>query len=641
MIKPVRRPRKLGLRARLLLGLAAALLLISLLTLLFYRVAGQLALDLRQIENTHLELTTAALRAREDMMHARRYEKDFLLVWRELGYDQARVRYQSLVLQELNEIREIMQKISLLSAHARAANAMPDFVQIERQLERYQAGFLELVQLHGRLGRHNSGLEGQFRQRIDQIEQRLPAAATALQNQLLELRLAEKEYLLRGQPRYAMAVQYATQQLTSRIRLQPGMEPAEAGALAALLSDYEALFQQYVQNAEKIELVRSELSAAANILEPLLEAWYQRAEAANHSQFLQGITTTLRAAQWFSAGGAMAFLLMLLSAWLLWHGLARAIERTVAFAARIAAGDLSARLAPAEAAAPADPAAGDEIDRLDHALNRMADALEQAQHSLMQHAHQLELSSRGKDEFLAAISHELRTPLNQILGFADLLKEGLAGPLSEAQKSMMQDIFDAGHKQLAMINNLIELARLQAGKIALQTELQDPAALLQEIGARYSARAPAAGLRFTLELADDLPQMPLDTGVLNQLLQHLLANVFKFTPADGQVRLLARCVPSTTLPQPLPGDATRYLELAIIDNGPGLTTEGLQRLSQAFEQDQASLTRSHEGMGLGLAMARLLAELHGGSIAIKSAPSAGCTLLLWLPVDATASGKEM
>lgn len=645
-IKRWRRPRELKLRARLLLGLLAGLLLISVLTLLFYSVAGQLARDLRQIENQHLTYTTSALKANEDMTAARRYEKDFLLSWRELGYAQARARYQSLVVLELNEIRKLLRQMHQLDQAGQVPPGMPDSAQIERQLDNYQLNFLEMVQLHGRLGQHDSGLEGEFRRRIEEFELSLPPG-TALENQLLELRLAEKDYLLRGQPRYAMAVQQAAQQLTRQLTRQAQIEAGQTAALSRLLAEYQRLFQEYVQSATRIEQLRGQMSEAANLLEPLLQAWYRQAEAANDQQFLQTITSALRAAKWFSIAGMLAFALMLLSGWLVWRGLARSIARTVEFAAQIAAGNLSTHLTSAgntfNTALNTAPGAApeqddDEIARLDHALNDMADALAHAQESLMQHMHQLEQANRAKDEFLATISHELRTPLNQILGFTDLLKEGLAGPLSAEQKHMLQDIFDAGHQQLAMINNMIELARLQAGKIELQAQLQDPAALLHAIGEPYRARAAAAGVSFELELAADLPPMPLDARLLQQLLRQLLDNAFQFTPAGGQVRLLARSVARAMLPQAIPGDATQYLELSVIDNGPGLAAEDQQNLFQPFVQAQSSLTRSHQGMGLGLPLAKLLTELHGGSISISCAPAAGCTLLLYLPVDGAETG---
>ncbi|MDO8466086.1 MAG: HAMP domain-containing sensor histidine kinase [Gallionella sp.] len=247
--------------------------------------------------------------------------------------------------------------------------------------------------------------------------------------------------------------------------------------------------------------------------------------------------------------------------------------------------------------------------------------------------HLLEQVSRGKDEFLAAISHELKTPLNHILGFADLLKEGLAGELNAEQKGMAQDIFDAGSKQLAIVNSLIELARLQTGKTELQAELQDPARMLGEIATRHAAKAQVSGLAFAVELAKGLGEMPLDREVVAHLLDQLLANAFKFTPSGGKVSLTARRVPRTDVAAPVRIEADEYLELAVADNGPGVAPEILPRLFQPFVQGDGRLARSHQGTGIGLMMVKLLAELHGGGSGVESEPGTGAKFLVWLPID--------
>jgi len=183
---------------------------------------------------------------------------------------------------------------------------------------------------------------------------------------------------------------------------------------------------------------------------------------------------------------------------------------------------------------------------------------------------EVEQASRGKDEFLAAISHELKTPLSHILGFADLLKEGLAGELSAEQKGMAQDIFDAGSKQLVIVNSLIELARLQAGKVKLQAKPEDPASMLGDIAMRQAAKAQASGLALAVEVEEGLGEMPLDREVVTLLLDQLLANAFKFTPPGGKISLVARRVPRTDITAPVRIEADEYLELAVADNGSGI-----------------------------------------------------------------------
>lgn len=246
---------------------------------------------------------------------------------------------------------------------------------------------------------------------------------------------------------------------------------------------------------------------------------------------------------------------------------------------------------------------------------------------------EVEQASRGKDEFLAAISHELKTPLNHILGFADLLKEGLVGELSAEQKEMAQDIFDAGSKQLAIVNSLVELARLQAGKTKLRAMPEDPAKMLDEIVARYAAKARATGLVFSAEVAEGLGEMSLDREVVTRLLDQLLNNAFKFTPPGGTVSLTARRVLRGEVAAPVRVEAGEYLELVVADNGPGIAPEILPRLFQLFVQGDGRLARSHAGTGIGLVLVRLLAELHGGGSGVESEPGIGTKFLVWLPCD--------
>jgi len=252
---------------------------------------------------------------------------------------------------------------------------------------------------------------------------------------------------------------------------------------------------------------------------------------------------------------------------------------------------------------------------------------------------EVEQASRGKDEFLAAISHELKTPLNHILGFADLLKEGMVGELSAEQKDMAQNIFDAGSRQLALVHSLIELARLQAGKVKLQIRQETPATVLGEIAARHVAKAQASGLDFAVEVEENMGEMMLDRELVMHLLDQLLANAFKFTPSGGKVCLVARRVPRKDVTVPVRVEADEYLELAVADNGPGIAPEILPRLFQAFVQGDGRLTRSHGGTGVGLILTKLMAELHGGGSGVRSEFGTGAKFLVWLACGASATAQ--
>lgn len=245
---------------------------------------------------------------------------------------------------------------------------------------------------------------------------------------------------------------------------------------------------------------------------------------------------------------------------------------------------------------------------------------------------ELKQANRGKDEFLAAISHELKTPLNHILGFADLLKEGLVGEMSTEQKSMAQDIFDAGSRELTLVNSLIELANLQSGKVVLKATLENPVTMLGEIATRYAAKAQIVGLVFVDEVAEDMGVMIFDGTVVTHLLDQLLNNAIKFTPVGGKVSLTARRVPRTRIAAPISVEADDYLELVVADNGPGIAPEILPRLFQSFVQGDGRINRSYGGTGIGLMLVKLLAELHGGCSDVESVTGQGAKFLVWLPI---------
>ncbi|MDD2915620.1 MAG: bacteriohemerythrin [Gallionella sp.] len=351
-----------------------------------------------------------------------------------------------------------------------------------------------------------------------------------------------------------------------------------------------------------------------------------------HREFLKQVTT-----MWNNralAKDPAAMLHGFLSSWLTMHilGQDQEMARNIA---RIRAGENPAAACNAETETVdrrIDPLL-EAMERLYRLLSVQNRELADANATLQQAKLEVEQASRGKDEFLAAISHELKTPLNHILGFSDLLKEGLVGELSAEQQGMAQDIFDAGSKQLAIVNALIELAKLQAGKMKLQAKPEDAAKLLEEIAARYAAKAKTAGLALAVEVPQGLGEMPLDREVVTRLLDQLLDNACKFTPSGGKVSLVARRVPRTDVAAPVRCAANEYLELAVIDNGPGIAPEVLPRLFQPFVQGDGRRARSHQGTGIGLVLVRLLAELHGGGSAAHSEPGSGAKFLVWLPID--------
>jgi signal transduction histidine kinase/DNA-binding response OmpR family regulator len=262
----------------------------------------------------------------------------------------------------------------------------------------------------------------------------------------------------------------------------------------------------------------------------------------------------------------------------------------------------------------------------------------------------LERASRMKTEFLATMSHELRTPLNAIIGFSEALKEGLVGPISEAQRQFADDIFTSGHHLLSLINDILDLSKVEAGMMALELEPVDLKSLLSS--SLTIVREKAASQRVSLEVdaGEDLGVPVLDMRKTKQIVYNLLSNAVKFSANGGRVVLRARRVPRGsvgTLSGAWPvrsfpladSEYGEFLEISVSDSGIGISQENLARLFQAFSQIDSSLARKFEGTGLGLAMVKQLSELHGGTVAVASAEGAGACFAAWLPIRTSVQAE--
>ncbi len=241
---------------------------------------------------------------------------------------------------------------------------------------------------------------------------------------------------------------------------------------------------------------------------------------------------------------------------------------------------------------------------------------------------QLEEASGMKSEFLANMSHELRTPLNAIIGFSEVLKDGLLGELLPKQKEYVSDIFSSGSHLLSLINDILDLSKVEAGKMTLDLEPLQAATLVQAGLQVVREKAMAHRLRLAAEVADGLGEVWLDARKVKQILYNLISNAVKFTPEGGEVRVAVRRVGREAVAK---GQFDHYLEVAVSDTGIGIAVEDQARLFQPFTQIDSTLARRYEGTGLGLVMVKRLAELHGGAVAMQSAPGKGSTFTVWLP----------
>jgi protein-histidine pros-kinase len=231
----------------------------------------------------------------------------------------------------------------------------------------------------------------------------------------------------------------------------------------------------------------------------------------------------------------------------------------------------------------------------------------------------LQDASRLKSEFLANMSHELRTPLNGIIGFSELLIDGKAGELNAAQKEFISDVLASGRHLLRLINDVLDLSKIEAGKMDLVPEVFDVAPAVEEVCSVAAGIAGSKSIRLLRKVAAEVAQVGLDRHRFMQILYNLLSNALKFTDAGGEVEVRL-------------GRRGEALEIQVRDTGIGIRAADLAKLFVEFQQLDSGASRRHQGTGLGLVLTRRLAELHGGSVHVESQPGQGSTFTVLLPL---------
>jgi two-component system, sensor histidine kinase len=279
-------------------------------------------------------------------------------------------------------------------------------------------------------------------------------------------------------------------------------------------------------------------------------------------------------------------------------------------------------------------------DMLLAACRFMGVAIERAQSQvrLSEINQDLEQASQLKSEFLTSMSHELRTPLNSILGFADLLLQQIAGSLSPRQLKYTQIISESGQHLLGLINGILDLAKIESGKAELELQSVEVAELCVQCLEMIQHRADKKRLVISQHIDRKLGQVNLDERRVRQMLINLLSNAVKFTPEGGHIKFACNVAYGSQLREQYRLDrspinaSTPYLCLEVQDTGIGIAKEKWNLLFRPFQQVDASLTREHEGTGLGLALTKRLAELHGGTISLESVENRGSIFRIWLPL---------
>jgi PAS domain S-box-containing protein len=275
--------------------------------------------------------------------------------------------------------------------------------------------------------------------------------------------------------------------------------------------------------------------------------------------------------------------------------------------------------------------------------------LKRFEETLLQKNVELEDASRMKSEFLANMSHELRTPLNAVIGFSEVLRDGQLGDMTDQQREFIGDIFSSGKHLLSLINDILDLSKVEAGKMRLDLESVPVSSLCMNSMSIIREKAAARHIRLDLDCSEELGSIQADERKVKQILYNLLSNAVKFTLDGGQVTLRISRVPrvevgrlsgswtsrSLTLAE---NEFAEFFKISVTDNGIGISPEGLGRLFRPFSQIDSGLARKFEGTGLGLAMVKLFAELHGGAVAVESAAGEGSCFTVWLPRRAPKEG---
>lgn len=239
-----------------------------------------------------------------------------------------------------------------------------------------------------------------------------------------------------------------------------------------------------------------------------------------------------------------------------------------------------------------------------------------------------EAASEAKSLFLANMSHELRTPLNAIIGYSEIIRDQIFGANAVAQYTEYAgDIYNSGHHLLTLIIDILDTAKIDAGKFELEDEIVDLAVLIDLSVAQVRLAIESKRLGLELTIPDGLPRVRADASRLKQVLINLLSNAVKFTPEGGHIRVGVRC------------SAEGETICEVSDTGIGMSSEDIAVALEPFSQVENGLTKSYDGTGLGLPLAQRLVELHGGIMEIESAKGCGTTVRVRLPAERTVTGR--
>jgi signal transduction histidine kinase len=341
-----------------------------------------------------------------------------------------------------------------------------------------------------------------------------------------------------------------------------------------------------------------------------------RNEEAGMGQLREGVEATYRRALLLTGGFAAASIVLALGlGFVISWSFILPVRQAEGFLGQVAKGDFSASI---------DVANRDEFGALARQMNEMSrelhelyDAQRRAAHQLRVLNTELEQASRAKSNFLASMSHELRTPMNAILGFTEMIRDGLYGEIPPEIEEPVSDIHTCGKQLLGLINNVLDLSKIEAGHMELALGEYVVEDIVNTVKLSLRALASTKGLDLVTAVAPDLPLCVGDGKRITQCLMNLVGNALKFT-REGRVEIRAE----------LEGE---NLLLSVADTGIGIPADQIDGIFEEFRQADATVSRDFGGTGLGLSITRKLVELHGGRIWVESLPGKGSTFFFSIP----------
>ena len=381
--------------------------------------------------------------------------------------------------------------------------------------------------------------------------------------------------------RYLVRIRETADQLARKLQEIVGLGRTDPGRSESLRGEAELLAIDLDQYATELA---NETTARTDALIA------QNASAYEHSRNL------------FIGVASGAIVLALLLGFVLSWSLIGPLQSIGSRLAAIASGDFSGHV---------EVRNRDELGALAANVNRMNDELRRLYR-------EVETASQHKSDFLANMSHELRTPLNAIIGFSQVLREGMVGDVNEKQTEYLDDILSSGQHLLSLINDVLDLSKVEAGQVELQVapfSLQDA---LERGVSMVREQATTEGVQITLHKNGSLEVVSGDERRMSQVIFNLLSNAVKFTPTGGQVDVSATRI-------------NGEMRVSVADSGPGIAAEDLERIFEEFQQTEAG-ARQLEGTGLGLALSKRFVEMHGGRIWCESEVGKGSTFEFTLPL---------